>query len=209
MDTKMKETIEYKILNRIYGNRRGWIFSPHDFAGLGDRSTIDSALHRFEQKGTIRRIIRGIYYFPRTSRLLKQELLPNIDPIAHALARKFGWRIQPGEAMAQNLIGISTQVPARALYMSDGPDRTYQINQTKVIFRHQASKDAGFKRRESGLIVQAIKSLGQNRVTPQIISKIRAWLPESLRAKVLADTNTATGWVYNAIQQITQEATHG
>src|ERR1019366_9925704 len=69
MDTKMKETIEYKILNRIYGNRRGWIFSPHDFAGLGDRSTIDSALHRFEQKGTIRRIIRGIYYFPRTSRL--------------------------------------------------------------------------------------------------------------------------------------------
>ena len=57
--------------------------------------------------------------------------------------------------------------------------------------------------------MQALKSLGQERITPEIISKIRAWLPESLRAKVLADTKTATGWVYNAIQQIAEEGQHG
>src|ERR1035437_3861883 len=165
MDTKMKETIEYKILNRIYGNRRGWIFSPHDFAGLGDRSTIDSALHRFEQKGTIRRIIRGIYYFPRTSRLLKQELLPNIDPIAHALARKFGWRIQPDGATALNFLGLSTQVPARALYLSDGPNRTYRIGNATLSLKHTALKEVAFKYRESALIVQALKSLGHPRIT--------------------------------------------
>jgi hypothetical protein len=65
-------------------------------------------------------------------------------------------------------------------------------------------KESGFRLTESGLIVQALKSLGQERITPEVISKIRSWLPDSLRAKVLADTKTATGWVYCAIQQITQ-----
>jgi hypothetical protein len=65
-------------------------------------------------------------------------------------------------------------------------------------------KESGFRLTESGLIVQALKSLGQEQITAEVIAKIRAWLPESLRAKVLADTRTATGWVYSAIQQITQ-----
>jgi hypothetical protein len=67
----------------------------------------------------------------------------------------------------------------------------------------------GFKIRESGLIFQALKSLGQEQITPEVISKIRAWLPSSLRPKVLADAKTATGWVYAAIQQIAQEELHG
>ena len=67
-----------------------------------------------------------------------------------------------------------------------------------------ALKEAGVKLKESGLIVQALKALGQERITPEVIAKIRAWLPESLRGKVLADTKTAAGWVYSAIQQITQ-----
>ncbi len=129
--------------------------------------------------------------------------------MARALARKFRWRIQPSGATALNFLGLSTQVPARAVYLSDGPERVYQIGNTELAFEHTALKESGIELKESGLIVQALKSLGQERITPKIISKIRAWLPESLRAKVLADTNTATGWVYNAIQQITQEAVHG
>jgi hypothetical protein len=78
-----------------------------------------------------------------------------------------------------------------------------------LAFEHTALKESGIKLKESGLIVQALKSLGQEQITPEIISKIRAWLPESLRAKVLADTKTATGWVYSAIQQIVQEGVHG
>jgi hypothetical protein len=78
-----------------------------------------------------------------------------------------------------------------------------------LAFEHTALKESGVKLKESGLIVQALKSLGQEQITPEVIAKIRAWLPESLRAKVLADTKTATGWVYSAIRQITQEEFHG
>ena len=161
---------------------------------LGGRPTIDSALHRLAQKGQVRRVIRGISDYPRFSEFLGQQLGPDIDQVARAFARKFRWRIQPSGAVALNLLGLSTQVPARAIYLSDGPDRTYKLGNTSLVFEHTALKEAGFKLRESGLIVQALKSLGSERITPEIISKIRAWLPESLRKKVLADTKTATGW---------------
>ena len=187
----------------------GWVFSQHDFTGLTRRSAIDLALHRLVRKGEIRRVVRGLYDYPRFSALLNQELSPNIDQTAQALARKFGWRIQPSGPTAQNLLGLSTQVPARIVYLSDGPDRSYRIGNTALVFEHTALKEAGFKRPESGLIVQALKSSGQDRVTPDIIAKIRRWLDPKLREKILADTKTATGWVYAAIQQICKEVSHG
>ena len=113
---------------------------------------------------------------------------------------------------AERLPLISWAFPLRSLRgpsTCPTPDRTYKLGNTSLVFEHTALKEAGFKLRESGLIVQALKSLGSERITPEIISKIRAWLPESLRKKVLADTKTATGWVYAAIQQITQEEPHG
>lgn len=157
-----------------------------------------------QKRGEIRRVIRGIYDYPRFSKLLNQHLSPDVDQVARAMARKFHWRIQPSGATALNFLGLSTQVPARAVYLSDGTDRVYQVGNRALAFEHTALKESGFRLTESGLIVQALKSLGQEQITAEVIAKIRAWLPESLRAKVLADTRTATGWVYSAIQQITQ-----
>src|SRR5215471_21823261 len=91
----MQYSIDKKTLSRIYGNGRGWAFSQADFADLGARSTIDSALHRREREGIIRRVIRGIYDYPRTSKALGGSTSQNIDQGAHALPRKFAWRIQP------------------------------------------------------------------------------------------------------------------
>ena len=111
---------EEKALRRIHGNGGRWAFSARDFADLGSRPTVDSALHRLERKGSIRRVIRGIYDRPQFSEVLSTELSPDLDQVAQALARKFGWRIQPSGAVAQNLLRLSTQVPARAVYLSDG-----------------------------------------------------------------------------------------
>jgi hypothetical protein len=205
----MAQAIENKIEYRIRGSGGGWSFSPRDFLDLGHRPTVDSALHRLERKGSIRRVIRGIYDYPRFSKLLGQQLSPDLDQVATALARKFRWRIQPSGATALNFLGLSTQVPARAVYLSDGPDRVYQIGNTPLVFEHTALKESGTKLKESGLIVQALKSLGPERITPEIIAKTREWLPKPMRAKVLADTKTVTGWVYSAIQQIAGEDRHG
>lgn len=197
------DTFENQITSRIYGNGRGWTFSQKDFADLSGRSTGDWSLHQLAEAGTIRRVLRGLYEYPRYSEFLQTTLSPDIDGAARALARKFGWRIQPNGEMALNLIGLSTQVPGRAVYLSDGPTRSYTIGATELVFRHAALKDIGFKHRESGLIVQALKALGKNRIDEPVIGKIRAWLPESKRGKIRAETKRSTSWIYEAILKIT------
>jgi hypothetical protein len=192
-----------------YGHGRGWAFSQKDFSPLASREAVDLALHRLEKKGTIRRVLRGLYDYPRFSELLNKQLSPDIDQVARAIARKFGWHIQPSGPAALNLMGLSTQVPGRYVYLSDGPARTYEVCKTELVFENTALKEAGFKRRESALIVQGLKSLGRERITRDTIAKIRQWLNPSLRSNVLKDAATATGWVYEAIRQICREERDG
>ena len=203
----MPKSVSSMVLNKIYGMGRGWTFSAIDFSSFGSRSAIDLALHRLFKKRTIRRVIRGIYDYPPYSNMLQTELSPDIDQVAQALARKFGWRIQSSGPAALNLLGLSTQVPSRMVYLSDGPNRSYNIGTHTIAFKHTALKETKFKVRESTLIVQALKSLGPQRITPEVVTKIRRQLDPKLHAKILKDTKTATGWVYGAIKNICSEKT--
>jgi predicted transcriptional regulator of viral defense system len=115
------QTIENKIIYRIYGHGRGWSFSANDFTAEFKRSSIDWVLSNLTESGKVRRIYRGIYDHPKYSELLKQNLSPDYDQVAQAFARKFNWRIQPTGDAALNLLGLSTQVLSRPVYLSDGP----------------------------------------------------------------------------------------
>lgn len=199
------QAIEQKILSRIYGRGRGWAFTKTDFvAGFGE-ANIHQALSSLTRAGTIRRVCHGVYDYPRYSELLGQTLSPDVDQVAQALARKFNWRIQPSGDAALNLLGLSTQVPARWEYLSDGPGREYVLGSTTLAFRKSALKDAGFNLRESGLLVQALKALGRERVDAKVIARLRAWLPAKQREAVLRDARAATGWIYQFIKQICAE----
>jgi hypothetical protein len=90
-------------------------------------------------------------------------------------------------------------------YISDGPDRTYTVGAQKLAFEHVALKEAGFKCRESSLLVQALKTLGPDRITRDTVRALRRFLGDSLRGKVLRDTRTASGWIRDAILRICRE----
>ncbi len=203
------QSMENKILSRIHGSGRGWAFSQKDFSQLGSREAIDLSLHRLLKKGKIRRVIRGLYDYPKFSSLLTKELGPDIDQVARALARKFRWDIQPSGPAALNLMRLSTQVPGRFVYLSNGPDRSYKIDKTILYFQHAVLKEAAFKLPQSALIVQGLRSLGQGGITPEVIAGIRSWLAPVLRTKVLKDTTTATDWIYRAIRKICREDDNG
>ncbi len=203
----MSKSIQNRALSIIYGKGRGWAFSQKDLLPIGSRSAIDVTLHRLLKKGTIRRVIRGIYDYPKYSETLKTVLSPDYDQVAQALARKFGWRIQFTGPTALNILGLSTQVPARIMYLSDGPDRIYTIDTYSIAFKQTALKDSVFRLRESALIVHALNSLGPEQITPEIIQKIQTWLDPKKYESILKDTITATGWVYEVIRQICSKET--
>lgn len=199
------QSIEQKILSRIYGRGRGWAFTKTDFvAGFGE-ANIHQALSALARADKIRRVCHGVYDYPRYSDLLGQTLSPDIDQVADALARKFNWRIQPSGEAALNLLGLSTQVPGRWVYLSDGPSREYAVGEDGrqiLEFRKSPLKDTGFKYRESGLLVQALKALGKERVDATVIETLRRRLEPRLCRRILADTRATTGWILQIIKQV-------
>jgi len=201
----MNQTIEQKVISRVYGNGRGWVFTPKDFSDLGTRSSIDVALHRLVARKKIRRVIRGIYDYPQYSKRLERTLSPDVDQVARALARKFGWYIQPTGMAALNALRLSTQIQGQYACLSDGPNRLYKIGTQDLIFKHAQRKESGFKRHESALLVQGLKTLGPERITPDTIARLREWLPDDLRAKVIKDTGLVTGWIREALLKICRE----
>ena len=202
------QSIENKISSRVYGNGRGWTFSQKDFIDLGGTSTIHWALSELEKAGTIRRVLRGIYDYPRLGKLLDAALPPDIHQVAKALARKFGWRIQPGGAAALNLLDLSSQVPSRFQYFSDGPSREYLVDKTALEFRHQALKDA-VRHEETAVLLQALKGLGAEQIDTGIVQQMRDWLPGAKRQKVLRDARGTSAWIYEAMTQICREDGNG
>ena len=199
------QAIDNKIISRIYGRGRGWAFTKIDFVSEFGENNIHQSLFNLEKSNRIRRVCRGVYDYPRYSDLLQQELSPDMDQVAQALARKFNWRIFPSGNTALNLLGLSTQVPAKWVYLSDGPNREYKIGKQTLSFNKTVLKDLGFSLRESGLIVQALKALGKEHVDEKVISSLRNKLDSKKCKQVLNDTKTVTGWIYKIIKQICKD----
>ena len=189
----------------IVGHGRGWAFSSRDLLGKFSRAQADNLLSELVKQGKIRRIARGIYDYPRYSELLQQPLSPDIDQVAGAIARKFNWRIEISGESALNLLGLSTQLPAKYIYYSDGPNRSYDIMGTTLEFKKSALKEIGFKHKESALIVQALKALGKEHITDDVIKKIRQQIDKKMCGKILKDTQTTTSWIYETIKEICKE----
>lgn len=170
-----------------------------------EANNIDKALSDLTKKGKIRRVIRGVNDYPKYSDLLKQQLSSDPEQVAYALSRKFKWRIEPSGETALNLLGLSTQVSGRYLYLSDGPNRSYKVGQTDLEFKKTVLKEIGFKYPQSGLIVSALKSLGKEHITVEVISALKKQVQPKMHSKILTDTKTVSGWVYDAIKQICDE----
>lgn len=194
--------LNMKMFYTISGYGRGWVFSARDLMKSYPRELIDNTLSDLAEMGKIRRIMRGLYDYPKYSELLNQYLSPDIDQAARALARKFNWRIEISGESALNMLGISNQIPGRYIYLSDGPSKSYDIMGTDLEFKHSSLKDIGFKYKESSLLTQAIKALGKDHLYPNFIKKIRDTIEPKMYNRILKDTQSTTGWIYENIKEI-------
>ncbi len=199
-------SIEKQIVNRIYGRGRGWAFSKIDFAELGSSSAIEQALGRLARKDTIRRVMRGIYDYPKFSSLLDQRMGPDIDQVAHAIARKNGWQIEVSGNTALNLLGLSSQVPGRFVYLTDSRNKAYALGTRELTFKKSRLKDIGFKHSQTALLVQALRELGQNKLTDEQRATIYKYFDKEVGDRILKDARYTTSWIYEEIKGIFKEA---
>ena len=189
-------TLYEKVFYFIAGHGRGWAFSSSDLIHKFTRQEIDNTLSDLVKKEKIRRVARGIYDYPKYSELLKSELSPDIEQVAHAYARKFSWQIEISGDTALNILGLSTQIVANYIYLSNGPSKKYKLlNNVNIEFKKSALKNIGFKYKESSLIVQALNTLGKENITNETILKIQNKIDEKMYEKILKDTTTTTQWI--------------
>ena len=203
------QTVKKKIIARIYSRGRGWAFSKIDFVPPFSDIEVRKALSDLAKEGTICRVSQGIYHYPQYSEILQQCLSPDIEQVAYAYARKFNWRIHPSGNTALNYLGLSTQVSARHLYVSDGPSRTYEIGNQSLEFKHMAIKETGLELRESKLLVQALRALGKDHITLEVIRKISDQIGDAPSGKILKDVRQVSGWIYEVIEKILKGTQHG
>ena len=191
-----------QIGNRIRSLPEGSVFITSDFLDLADTPTINKALSRLSSEGAIRRIVRGVYDRPSFSGLLLEHAAPDINQAAKAIARNFGWTIVPCGDTALNLLGLSTQVPAKWQYVSDGPYREYTIGNRVLQFKHGANKDVSGLSDKFALIVQALKALGKNNIDDPTLEKLASVLDPEERQSFMKDTQHRTAWINRVAKEL-------
>jgi hypothetical protein len=197
-------TIQDTILERIRGQGRGKVFTPKDFLDLGCRDAADQSLSRLVKAGEIQRLGRGLYHFPRINERLGIPIGPDLDEIAEALARQTGSRVVPSGAVAANRLGLSTQVPAKPVYLTDGRTREVKIGSTTIQLRHAAPKEFPVGCRTSAMVFQALRHLGQVAVDNQVLAQLRRALSADQLKELLRDARYTTDWIGEVVRQVVQ-----
>jgi hypothetical protein len=190
-----KASVDQRILAAVKRRGEGAVFVPTDFLALGSRRAVDVALHRLVKRGAVRRIARGIYDLPRTHRALG-ALAPSADAVARALAGHHGIRLQPSGAYAANLLGLTEQVPMRVVFLTDGATRRVRIGATTIELRRTTPRNMATSGRLSGMVIQALRALGQRNITPERIARLRRAIPAKERARLLKDLRFAPAWMH-------------
>jgi hypothetical protein len=202
--TKSTQSIDSRLLAAIHGHGSGCVFVPSDFLDLGSRGAIGIALHRLARKGTIRRLARGVYDFPKEHPVLG-PLSPSAEEVARALAGRDHTRLQPAGAYAANALGLSEQVPAKAVFLTDGPSRSVKIGPTTIQLRRTTARNMAAAGRLSGLLIQALRELGKEHVTPERRAHLKRTLPADKRRELIKDLRLAPAWMHPIFRELAEE----
>jgi hypothetical protein len=201
---KSTQSIESKIRAAINGRGRASVFVPADFLKIGSREAVGIALHRLVKEGTLRRLARGVYDFPKEHPKLGL-LSPSAEAIARALAGRDRTRLQPAGAYAANALGLSEQVPAKAVYLTDGPARMVKVGPMTIQLRRTTARNMAAAGRISGLLIQALRELGKDHVTPERRAHLKQTLPADQRRELLKDISLAPAWMHPIFRELAEE----
>jgi hypothetical protein len=192
---KTSNPIVNKLIKRIRACGRGAVFSNADFLGLGSRAALDQALSRLARQEVICRLAPGLYHYPRINPKLGGVINPLPDAVAKAVARKSGNRIIPSGAMAANIMGLSTQVPAKAIYLINGQPRKVRFGSQTVIFRSAAPRTMAVSGRVSAIVFQALRHMGRGNVTDSMVSQLQRTLSAKDKRVLRKDICHAAAWM--------------
>ena len=201
----MANGIYTEIKKRILNAEDGTVFVTSDFTDIATITKIRKCLGRQVEENAIRRIIDGVYEKPAYSNLLKEYVPANPEKVAYAIARGFHWTIAPCGDVALNKLGLSMQVPVVWSYISDGPYRKFSWDNVTISFKHRTNRQISFMSESTILIVEAIKTLGKDRIDEEVVNSLKNRLPKTERKQILEEATGVSEWIYEVIRKVCLE----
>ncbi len=199
----MPEIAKNKIESKILKSSRGKLFFADDFKNFATPENVRVTLFRMENDGLIERLAHGIYIKPKKDPLLG-TIYPNIGEVAKEIAKRDKARIAPTGVMALYLLGLTTQVPLKAVYLTDGSQREVKIANLTIKFKRTVPKSFAIKDELLHLIVQAFKEKGQQEITEDFLETIKQAV-KKLDEKVMKNQVVyAPVWIQKQINNLYQ-----
>jgi hypothetical protein len=188
------QSTHQQILNIILGFEQGRIFFPEQFNFIGSNDSVRQSLSRICKEGIIIRLSKGVYLYP----LIDKELgllFPSVENVAKAISKRDKSRIQPTGVFALNKLGLSTQVPMKVVFLTDGIPRKISIGKQAITFKQTAPKNFCFRGEITPLVVAALKEIGKDKVNLEELQKIKNVLSLESKEIVIADAYIAPRWI--------------
>lgn len=198
------QSIDDKIYNKIKKCGRGVIFSSNDFTNFGEPKSVLKALERMANTEVIIRVTRGIYCYPKIDKILGLGVVyPAFEEIAQYIAKRDKARIVPTGSYALNVLGLSTQVPANIVYLTDGSPRKITLKSGRGIkFIKTAPKNLAFKNRLAMLLTFALKEIGECHVTEEQRQHIANLLKNEDKSVIEKDYSLMPNWIQLLISKL-------
>jgi len=200
---KHAQSIDSAILERLRRHGPGWVFTPSHFTDLGSRTAVASALKRHKQAGTIRQIARGLYEVPRRDPQLG-VLSPSLDAVVEALQGRDAIHVQTSGGYAANRLGLSDQVPMKIVLLTDGPTRRIELGKQVIQLKRTTPRNMETAGRISGLVIQALRHIGQRHVDDALVARLRERLSADDKQVLLEDLRFAPAWIAAIMRRIAE-----
>ena len=191
---KVIKTVEVKVLTEIQKAKKGTVFFVESLLHIANAKAVSKALERLVAKGEIVRVATGIYVRPKQSKLLG-NMIPTVEEIAKAIAKRDKARIVATGIFALNALGLSTQVPLNAVYLTDGAARKIMIGKRSILFKKTTPKNLAAIGQISKLVIQALKTIGFGKVEPHEEKKILGLLKKEKQKHLEHDIALAPEWI--------------
>jgi Family of unknown function (DUF6088) len=198
------ESIQTNIERRILRYKKGELFFPVDFRGLGSATAIKMGLSRLTAKGKVRRLAHGIYYVPKQDPLFG-ELYPAPEKVAQTIAKRAKVRIKPTGSQALHLLGLSTQVPTKLVYLTDGERRQIKMGKTSIEFRPTTPKKIAFEGKLSSLVILGLMEVGTENLSKDFRRRIKNILLQEKTNALKRDLTLAPVLIYDFILHLLNE----
>lgn len=195
-----------QILERIIKNGEGWTFTPASFADIADPRVIGVVLGRLTKEEKIQRIARGLYSFPKQHPKFG-ALHPEIQEIVEAIARKDNLRVIASGAYAANLLGLSEQVPAKIVFLTDGKSRKVKIGKSTIELKKASPKQLSLAGTEAGIVIQALRYIGKNYLDKTLSKKLGEKLSTKTKKTLLSHLAVVPAWMRPVLKEISGKGT--